>query len=213
MNRWLTGIGMIVCIAMAGCDGSIPTSPTRVPPPPGTGVPEAPAPLLPESSLSGTMTVTTALAATGGYQYTVRIDLAESGGVAATITSVELGHVDAWGPYPPFARFGPEAWASSNIVPARGTLTSMPLVTTEDFPSDYYCLLGAKIQFSDATSTSRSISLTAQTPPMPEPPPNARFNVIGTVVDEALNPLPDVTIEVLNGPNAGRQTKTDGSGK
>jgi hypothetical protein len=204
-RRWFASTAIILAVALGGCNGSngSPTSPTRVspsPPPPAS------------AKLSGTITAKTTLTATGGYQYTVEIQLAEIAGVTATITAVGLVHMDAWGPYPPLVTFGSEAWNGSTIVPAHGTLTSKSLVATEevifnDSP------VGAVITFSDATATtSRTIELMDATQRMPEPPPNSRFILMGTVVDALNHALRDVTVDVLKGANAGSKVTTDENG-
>jgi hypothetical protein len=163
----------------------------------------------PVANVSGTMSVTTALTATGGYQYTIQIQLAETAGAAATITSVDLAPTDYWDTYSPFATFGPEAWNGSNIIPANGTLTSKPLVVTVEVISDYYRPVAAVIKFSSGTSNViRAVELTDPTERMPEPQPNSRFRLIGTVTDAANRALGDVTVEVLDGVNAGRKTTT-----
>jgi hypothetical protein len=197
---------IVLSVALGGCRGT-PTWPT-----PESPVQPPPPPVAPAAKLSGTISTTTALTATGGYRYTVEIQLAETAGVAATITAVDLQHMDAWGPYPPIVTFGSEAWNDSNIVPAHGTLTSKPLVAAEDVIL-IDSPVGAVITFSNALgTTSRTIQLMDATQRLPEPPPNSRFNLMGTVVDVLNHALRDVTAEVMNGANAGRKVTTDENG-
>src|SRR5262249_35631592 len=132
---------------------------------------------------------------------------------AATITAVDLAPTDGWGTYDPFATFGPEIWNGSNVIPANGTLTSKPLTATVDVISDYYRPVAAVIAVSNTTSSfSRTIEVTDPAERMPEPRPNSRFKLIGTVTDAANRALGDVTVEVSNGVNAGRKTTTADDG-
>ena len=207
-RRRFASTAIILAVALGGCNGS-PILPTRGSPSPSPP-PSQPPP--PAPKLSGTIIAKTALTATGGYQYTVEIQVAEIAGVDATITAVDLVHMDAWGPYPPLITFGSEAWNGSNIVSAHGTLTSKPLVAMEevifnDSP------VGAVITFSYAmATTSRRIELMDATQRAPEPPASSRFILMGTVGDALNHALRDVTVDVLNGANAGRKVTTDENG-
>ena len=195
---------MLGCVL--GCHEGRPAAPTPIPLPP-----PPPPPVV--AKVSGSMNVTTALTETGGYKYTVEIQLVEAGGVSATIASVDLAPTDAWGPNPPIATFGPEVWIGGNVIPAHGTLTSRPLVALEEVISDYPRPLSAVITIADPTSSrNRTIALMDPAQRWPEPPPGARFSLSGTVADTANRALPDVTVEISDGANAGRTSTSDENG-
>ena len=159
------------------------------------------------------MIVTTALTPAGGYEYKVAIQLSETAGIAAKIVRVELAPTDAWGPYPPIATFGAEAWEGDGTIPAHGTLSLRPLQTTVETIFDYYRPLEATVVFSDTTSAaSREAWLVDSTQRPPEPPAASRFFLTGKVVDGANRALPDVTVELFDGANAGRTATTDADG-
>lgn len=202
-------LATVLALALTGCGGTNPAGPTTAPQSSSSPTTRL---TLPTAKLTGTMTVSSALTAAGGYQYTIQIQLAESAGVSAKITAVDINKIDFWGPYQPFVTFGEEAWSGSNTIPAHGTLTSKPLVATVEFPDDYYYRLGATIEFSETNSLPGSIALDAETPPMPEPPPSSTFALVG-IARDAGNPVRDVTVTVLDGANAGRTTQTDATGK
>jgi len=210
MKRLLTSAALTLAIGAGACgDSYSPASPTRTQP--EAPAPEAPAPA-PTAKLTGTVTVATSLTATGGYQYTAQVQLTESGGVPATITTIHLVRFE-WGGYKVLAEFGPGAWGHSSVIAANGTLTSKPLVTSEEMPSEYYLQLDAWVSVSDAAAGSRTISIHADTPPMPQPPPTARFMLAGSVIHTFnSNPLSDAVVEVLNGQDAGRKATTGPDG-
>ena len=159
----------------------------------------------------GTISVTSRLTATGGYEYTMQVHLTERAGVAVTVTKLELYTDDGWGGW--LAVSGPEAWSGDeNRMAAHGTLTSKPLTISDESPYGYANDVGAIITFSDGTAPSRT-EFGALTPPRPGPPSNDRVTLNGTVSDASNNEtIPDVLVEVLNGPDADRRTTTDQNG-
>ena len=197
MKRPLTTAALMLAVVAGACgDTNNPVSPTR-------SVHNAPPPT---AKLSGTMTVATSLTATGDYQCTTQIHLTESGGVAATVSKVELSRSDAWGPYPAFATFGAESWSGGIVIAANGTLASKVLVATEEMPTDYCYQLEARVRLGEGTGVSGpAVSIYADTPPIPQPPPTARFTLAGMVTQDGRNAiaLSDVTVDVLSGANAG----------
>lgn len=199
---------IVLAVALGSCGGGAPWSPTPPIDPPRP----TPAPV--RANLSGTLSVTTALTAGGGYEYSIAIRLSETSGVAARIERVEVAPTDAWGPYPPIATFGAEAWQDGDgSIAAHGTLNSKPLRATVETIFDYYRPITATIVFSDSTSpTSREKWLEDSTQRPPEPPASSRLALTGKVVDGGNHPLSEVEIELFDGANSGRTTTTDASG-
>ena len=66
------------------------------------------------AGVGGTISVTSRLTATGGYEYTMQVHLTERAGVAVTVTKLELYTDDGWGGW--LTVSGPEAGAATRIV-------------------------------------------------------------------------------------------------
>ena len=207
MHRWLSSFAIALASALTfnacGGDGSSPTSPTRTPDP-----------ATHPASLSGTMTVNGAQTDGGEYRDTSEIRLTESGGTAATITGVTLSFLKDGDAYAATDTVGSEAWISNNnVIGANGTLTSKPLTVT-DAHDRYADHVEARITYTDGTSGSNAITVRATVPALPAPPGNSKFTLTGTVKDASSgSTIRDAKIEVQDGASAGRNTKTDGSGR
>ena len=212
MKRRLAAGAMILTLVLNGCaDGRNPVSPPPAP------APQPPAPPVPPpppagATMEGTISVTSRLTATGGYEYTMQVHLTEHAGVAVTVTKLELYNDDGWGGW--VTASGPEAWiGDENRMAAHGTLTSKPLKISDESPYGYAHYAGASITYSDGTAPSRVLYAGAAMPPQPGPPSDDRVALNGTVSDGRNNErIPDVLVEVLNGPDAGRRTTTDQNG-
>jgi hypothetical protein len=158
------------------------------------------------------MTVT-GVQAGAGYEYHHRIHVTETAGATATITGVAFSFYRGGSLYATL-NYGPEAWNGSNTIAANGTLDSNELVAADSDPTGYIERSEARIAFSDTSSTSRSVTISADVPSLPGPPPNTKFILTGTVKDASSgSTIRDVKIEVRDGANAGRSTKTDRNGK
>ena len=207
MKRRLAAGAMMLALVVNGCaDGKHPVSPAPPPPVP-------PPPL--SARVEGTLSVTSRLTATGGYEYTMQVHLTEHAGVAVTVTKLDLIVDDGdWGRWVTVS--GPEAWSGDeNRMAAHGTLTSKPLQLSDESPAFYSELAWASITYFDGTAPSRSrgLSVQAATPPQPGPPSNDRVTLKGTVSDARnTGTIPDALVEVLNGPDADRRTTTDQNG-
>jgi hypothetical protein len=160
--------------------------------------------------ITATLTVR-GLQAGDGYEYHHHIQLKENAGVTATITGIAFSFYQGGALYGTVA-FGPEAWNSTTLGP-NGSLESAELVVTDEAPTAYIERSEARIAFSDASATSRSVTVSADVPGLPLPPPGSKFKLTGTVKSGGGSALRDVKIEVRDGSNAGRNTKTDSSGK
>ena len=212
MKRRLAAGAMILALALSGCaDGKSPVSPAPPPPSPPQGGPEPPPPPA-GARVEGTISVTSRLTATGGYEYTMQVHLTEHAGVAVTVTKLELYNDDGWGGW--VTASGPEAWiGDENRMAAHGTLTSKPLKISDESPYGYAEGVEASITYSDGTAPSRVLYAGAAMPPQPGPPSDDRVTLKGTVSDGRTNErISDVLVEVLNGPDADRRTTTDQNG-
>lgn len=163
------------------------------------------------------MTVTTALTTTGAMEYTHQIRLTETGGASATITSVSFYIYSGSSLYATSTDGfqGGEAWSNgNNVIPANGTLNSRLLILTDDDPTEYGDRIEAKISYTDASSSNRSITVSANSPPRPGPPPNSKFTLSGTVRDvNGGAVIRGVNVEVRDGPNVDREADTDSAGR
>ena len=202
-SPWRAAVVATILVASSGCgDTATPAEPGPVVLPPGT----------PTAILTGTMIVTSSLTSTGGYQYTTRIELRESGGVAAAVTYLSVAFSPAFGWEEGQNFYGPEAWPDGTVVPPNGTLTSKPLVIEEASPPMYRDTVFAEVLYDDALP-GRSFVIRGASPVMPEPPPDARFTLSGVVQQPPFKPLGDAVVEVTGGVDARRKATTDADGR
>ena len=207
LRRTFANAAIAVAIALTlhacGGGGSSPTSPTPNPDA-GRG-----------ASVSATLAVTAANGASGTYEYTEQLRLSESGGATATITGVVFTLFSGGFTYGETRSYGTDFWSGdNNVLAANGTLTSKRLTLTDDSPTSFVDRIEARITFSDASSSSRTVTVSEAVPAIPGPPPNTKFTLTGTVKDASSgSTVRDVKIEVRDGSNAGRNTKTDRNGK
>jgi hypothetical protein len=163
------------------------------------------------------MTVTTALTPEGAMEYTHQIRLTETAGASATITKVFFYIYAGSSLYATSTDGfqGGEAWSNgNNVIAANGTLNSRELILTDGDPDEYGDRIEAKIDYTDASSSNRSITVSASSPPRPGPPPGSKFTLSGTVRDAGTgSAIRDVRVRVEGGTNVGREGKTDSSGK
>jgi hypothetical protein len=157
------------------------------------------------------MSVAAETLASGARAYRVIVRLRESGGVAATIAAIDLTFMG-----------GSTAVASShadhpisdslNTCPANATVDSRELMTLDDNPSDPYATsVIAKVTFTDGASMASSTTASADVPASNPPP--ATFTLSGLVSDNiGARAVVGGTVQVVDGPNAGKMSSTDGNG-
>lgn len=147
----------------------------------------------------------------GQYAYRIVVHLRETGGVAATITAVDLTFMN-----------GATMVASShheqpvpdtaNVCPASGSVDTRELVTVDAGSHAYATTVQAKVVYRDATGMESSTSQSGNVPPLDEQPPRM-YSLSGAFSDQATNrPIDGARVEVLNGVNAGVAGTTDGAG-
>jgi carboxypeptidase family protein/all-beta uncharacterized protein len=155
------------------------------------------------------VSVTAEALSTGGYTYRVTVKMRESGGVAATLSALDLtfmrdattlasSHIDR-----PISD-------ASNVVAANATVDSREIATTDDDLTHAVAnKVVAKITFADGAASTSSATASADI----ATPASAHFTLSGTVSDESnARPIAGGTVQVLNGPDAGKSTSTDGGG-
>jgi hypothetical protein len=189
---------VLMAVALGSCGGGgggATTNPTSATP-------------QPRASLTGNLTTRGQRTAAGGYDYTSDVQLSESGGAGATISAIgftffagdtAIGTVD----------FGAEAWVGGNTILANGTLRSKSLTASDNTPDAYATRTEARISYRDVGQNSGSLTLSTSIPSLP---PAAKFSLTGTV-KAGTAALREVRLEVRNGLNTGRSTRTDSTGK
>jgi hypothetical protein len=157
------------------------------------------------------MSVAAETLASGARAYRVIVRLRESGGAAATIAAIDLTFMG-----------GSTTVASShadhpisdslNTCPANATVDSRELMTMDDNPSDPYATsVIAKVTFTDGASMTSSTTATADVPASSPPP--ATFTLSGLVSDDiGSRVIVGGTVQVVDGPNAGKMSSTNGNG-
>jgi len=146
---------------------------------------------------------------TGGYTYRVTVKVRESAGVAATLSALDLtfmrdattlasSHIDR-----PISD-------TSNVVAANATVDSREITTTDDDLTHAAAnKVIAKITFADGAASTSSATASADI----ATPPAAHFTLSGTVSDESsARPIAGGTVQVLDGPDAGKSAATEGGG-
>jgi len=155
------------------------------------------------------VSVTAAALSTGGYSYRVTVKLRESGGVAATLSALDLtfmrdaatlasSHIDR-----PISD-------ASNVVAANATVDSREITTTDDDLTHAVAnKVVARITFADGAASTSSATASADI----ASPAAAHFTLSGTISDETnARPIAGGTVQVLDGPDAGKSASTDGGG-
>jgi Carboxypeptidase regulatory-like domain/Putative binding domain, N-terminal len=175
----------------------------------GTTSPSQPTPSArPNISISSISVGAEALSS-GGYAYRVTVKLRESGGVGAAISSVELAFMrDAV----TLASLREERPISDTVneVPANATVDSREMALADsDLSHPAATSVVAKVSFTDGAAGTNSATGSADIP-APEP---ALYTLSGRVSDEnSGRMLLGGTVEIVDGPNAGRTSATDAAG-
>jgi Carboxypeptidase regulatory-like domain/Putative binding domain, N-terminal len=144
-----------------------------------------------------------------GYTYRVTVKLRESGGVAATIAAIDLAFMRESTTLASLRAERPLPDASS-VVPANGTVDSRELTATDGDPSHLVATsVVAKVTFGDSAAATSSTSGTAD---IPAPAP-LTFTLSGAISEEnSARMVAGGTVQILDGPNAGKTSSTDVGG-
>jgi hypothetical protein len=193
----LPGLLMVVSLTTA-CAAKSPTEPGSAG--------KTPSPSISIVSLS----VASETLVSGAHVYRVIVKLRESGGAAATIGAIDLSFSN-----------GSSAVVSShverpisdaaNVVAPNSTIDSRELMTIDDDPSHAHATtVSAKVTYTDGGSMTSSATASSDVPLSVAP----TFTLSGIVSEEntAGRAVAGGTVQVVDGPNAGKSSSTDGNG-
>ncbi len=171
--------------------------------------PSAPAPAAKPNVSITAVSVTAEALSSGGYSYRVTVKMRESGGVAATLSGLDLtfmrdsttllsSHVDR-----PISD-------ASNVVAANATADSREIATTDgDLTHPAANKVIAKVTFADGASSTSSATASADI----ATPAATLFTLSGTISDEgSARMIAGGTVQILDGPDAGKTSGTDAGG-
>jgi hypothetical protein len=155
------------------------------------------------------MSVAAEALSSGGYSYRVTVKLRESGGAAATIASLDLAFMRDAVALASLHEDRPISDAA-NVVPANGTVDSREMTLTDSDPSHPAATsVAAKVNFTDGGASTDSATGAAD---IAEPEP-ALYTLSGTISEESSSRMiVGGTVQILDGPNAGRTSSTDTGG-
>jgi hypothetical protein len=197
---FLRAAALFMTLAAAGCSSkSSPTTPT---------------PSATHASVSITsITVSGSRAVEGGYGYRVVLHLRESGGMAATIKSVDLTFMDGSNAIVT-SHFEQVIPATGNVTPANGVADTRELVATDaNLTHPYAGSVNARVTFTDSTTVESTVTGSAAVPALNEPPPPTTYTLRGIITEQGTDRgIEGARVEALNGANAGKATLTDAAG-
>lgn len=190
-----------VAVSLASCGGS-GTEPSKTPPPAAKTF-----------SPTGTLTMTSSVDSSG-FNYTAAIQLAEHGGLGASMGNVEITYKLNGAALVTLVFESPQAWLGGTRLNALNNLGSNFLVATESSGTIIPDSADALLHYTDDNQKAGTLTLTASIPAPPGPPPNARFTLTGSVLESPGNfAVRDATVAVTTGATSGASTRTDGNGR
>jgi hypothetical protein len=146
-----------------------------------------------------------------GFVYRVVVRVRESGGVAATISAVDLTFSSGTAAVKT-EHFDQTIPASGNSCAANAACETRELVTTDaDAAHAYATRVLARVSYRDASSSSDSTAEgSADVPALPAP---STFTLTGFITDRDTNGgIDGARVEAINGANAGKATTTNSAG-
>ena len=200
----LAGFVFAIGLVVGACTSSPATpAPPTPPTPPAT---------LRAAIVVASISVTGERAAAGGYAYRVVLHLRETGGVAATISAVDLAFVNDAGTATS-ARYDQVMAGTSNVCPANGTADTREFVTADANAAHAFAQsVRATVTYTDTAATAGTATGSTNIPPLGNPPP-VDSTLTGVITDVATGAgIQGARVEALNGANAGKAVTTDGSG-
>jgi len=188
-------------VLLASCGGS------------GAGPSQTPPPAVKTFSPTGTLTMTSDVDSSG-FNYTATIQLAEHGGLGASMGNIDITYKQNGASLATLTFESSQAWLGGTRLNALNNLGSNFLVVTESTGTVIPDSAEALLHYTDDNQKAGTMTLTASIPAPPAPPANARFSVSGTVVETPGNfPIRDATVTVTTGATSGASTRTDGNGR
>ena len=147
-----------------------------------------------------------------GFQYQTVVQLKESAGVSATISSIDLSFSNGSTPLV-VTHFAQPISDATNVCPASGTVSTRQLMTTDaDLSHPYATTVKATATFSDSTGYTSTNSMSVDVPPVAAPPTQT-YSLTGVVTDAATHaPISAARLEAINGANVGNAATTDSTG-
>jgi len=192
--------GLLVSLSLTtACASKSPTEPGSAPKPPSPNI----------SIVS--MSVAAETLGSGAHVYRVTVKLRESGGAAATIAAVDLTFMNGSSAVVSTHVDRPISDAAANVVTPNATMDSRELMTMDDDPSHPHATsVTAKVTYTDGASMTSSATASAAVPLSSAP----RFTLSGVVSEEntAGRAVVGGMVQVVDGPNAGKTSSTDGAG-
>jgi hypothetical protein len=179
--------------------------------------PTAPTPSAPPAPAHATIAIESmniagqrAGASTGEYVYRIVVRLRETGGVAATITAVDLTFMNGANVLTASHHEQPVP-DTANVCPASGSVDTRELVTVDAESHPHATTVQAKVAYRDATGMESSTSRSGDVPPFDEPP--RTYSLSGAISDQATTrAIVGARVEVLNGANTGLTAVADSAG-
>jgi len=149
-----------------------------------------------------------------GFNYTAEIQLAEHGGLGASMGNVDITYKLNGTALATFTFESSQAWAGGTRLNALNNLGSNFLIVTESTGTVIPDSAEALLHYTDDNQKAGTMTLSASIPAPPGPTPDARFTVSGTVVETPGNfPVRNATVTVTTGATSGASTRTDGNGR
>jgi hypothetical protein len=176
MNR-VRAVGVAVCFALliSACGGGG-----------GSSTPTTPTPSATPNVTATFSTITGDRQTGGGFVYRVTVQVRESAGVAATISGIDLVFLNGTTAFGS-THFDSPMSGDNNQLPAKGTLTSKTLVSTDDDSSDPFATtVRATVRYTDPRGTAATALVNGDIPALPPapPPPPAAFNICGAIKED-----------------------------
>jgi hypothetical protein len=156
------------------------------------------------------MAVASETRVSGARVYRVTAKLRESGGAAATIASIDLTFMNG-STMVTTSHIDRPISDAVNVLAANSTIDTRELVTTdEDRSHPHATSVVAKVNYTYGAALTKSADGTAAVPMSAAP----TFKLAGVVTEEtaAGGPVVGATVQVVDGPNAGKSSSTDGGG-
>jgi hypothetical protein len=156
------------------------------------------------------MAVASETRVSGARVYRVTVKLRESGGAAATLSSIDLTFMNG-STMVTSSHIDRPVSDAANVLAANSTIDTRELLTTdEDRSHPHATSVVAKVNYTYGAALTKSADGTAAVPLSVAP----TFSLAGAITEEtaAAWPVPQVAVQVVDGPNAGKSSSTDGGG-